>query len=196
MKTIKLIQFSLQNIIFKCILIFSKSVKAGKNLRIKGFPLIFLRKNASIILGDNVTLNSSNYGYHINMHSPVKLMADRENSTITIGNNTRIHGTCIHAFKRVTIGNNCLIAANTQIFDGNGHSTCNEKPEERINTFGDSSEIIIADNVWIGANCIILPGVKIGEGSIIAAGSVVVKEIPPFCIAGGNPAVFIKSLKK
>jgi len=60
---------------------------------------------------------------------------------------------------------------------------------------GHSQEepIIIEDDVWLGARVIILPGVKIGKGSIIAANSVVTKDVSPYTIIGGNPAVFIKS---
>ena len=47
--------------------------------------------------------------------------------------------------------------------------------------------------MWIGANCIVLPGVTIGAGSVVAAGSVVVKDIPPMSVAGGNPAKVIRS---
>lgn len=54
--------------------------------------------------------------------------------------------------------------------------------------------IYIGKNVWITTRCIILPGVKIGDNSIIAAGSVVTKDIPPNCLAGGNPAKVIKKL--
>ena len=54
---------------------------------------------------------------------------------------------------------------------------------------------IIEDDVWIGARSIILPGRKIGEGSIVAAGSVVTKDVEPFSIVGGNPAKLIKFRK-
>ena len=53
-------------------------------------------------------------------------------------------------------------------------------------------DIIIEDDVWIGANCIILSGVKISRGAIIAAGSVVIKDVAPFTIVGGVPARLIK----
>lgn len=193
MKLLKRIQFYIQSLLFKFYNL-KKGICLGKNIRIKGFPIVFLKKKGSIILEKNVTLNSSNFGYHINMHSPVKLMADRPNAKIIIGENSRIHGTCIHAYKQIKIGKNCLVAANTQIIDGSGHDLCLENPSNRINTIGDTKEINIEDNVWIGANCIILPGVTIGEGSVIAAGSVVSKDIPSRCVAAGNPAKIIKTL--
>ena len=65
--------------------------------------------------------------------------------------------------------------------------------EERINTTGTSKAVTIEDYVWIGANTIVLPGVTIGKGSVISANSVVVRDIPPMVVAGGNPAIVIKS---
>ncbi|RKD25322.1 maltose O-acetyltransferase [Caminicella sporogenes DSM 14501] len=53
----------------------------------------------------------------------------------------------------------------------------------------------IEDDVWIGARAIILPGVKIGKGSVIAAGAVVTKDVPPYAVVGGNPAKIIKFRK-
>ncbi len=159
---------------------------------INGRPLIDIRRGSNLYIGDGVTLNSKNKGYHINMHSPVKLFADRPDAKIRIGDKTRIHGACIHAYQSIAIGNNCLIAANCQIFDGNGHDLSFPAVEDRINTTGSSKPIVIEDNVWIGANSIVLPGVTIGRGSVISANSVVTKDIPPMVVAGGNPAVIIK----
>jgi acetyltransferase-like isoleucine patch superfamily enzyme len=155
--------------------------------------MIDVRHGGKIAIGDRVTLNSDNHGYHINMHSPVKLYADRAGATITIGEDTRIHGSCIHAYVSITIGKKCLIAANCQIFDGNGHSLSFDDVDNRIHTAGDSKPIVIEDCVWIGANAIILPGVTIGRGSVIGAGSVVTKDVPPMSIAAGNPARVLKT---
>lgn len=181
---LKLWFFKNKNIIFK------------QGVEFDSFPIISIKNRSTIIVGKNVRINSNNKGYHINMHSPVKLMADRPGAIIEIGDNTRIHGTCLHAYKKISIGANCLIAANTQIFDGNGHDLSFDNVDNRINTIGDAKEVCIEDSVWIGGNCIIMPGVHIGRGSIISAGSVVVKDIPEMCIAGGNPARVIKSYKK
>ncbi|OHB60982.1 MAG: hypothetical protein A2168_07195 [Planctomycetes bacterium RBG_13_50_24] len=172
-----------------------KGLHVGSGLKLIGMPLIDIRGNASVAIEDNVTLNSCNREYHVNMHSPVKLYADRNGAKIHIGKNTRIHGTCIHACEHIKIGENCLIAANTQIFDGHGHDLSFDNTANRINTEGGTQPIIIEDDVWIGINCIIIGGVTIGKGSIIGAGSVVTKSIPPFVIAAGNPARIIKDMK-
>ena len=155
-------------------------------------PIIDISNGAEIIIGDEVTINSQNLGYHINMHSPCKLFADRKGAKISIGEKSRIHGTCIHAYTSISIGRHCLIAANCQIIDSSGHDLSFDDVYNRVNTVGDSRPIVIEDAVWIGANSIILPGVTIGKGSVVAAGSVVVKDVPAMSVVAGNPAKVIK----
>jgi len=173
-----------------------KGIHVQGRITLVGIPIIDIGRNASLHIDDNVTLNSRNRGYHINMHSPVKLFADREGAEIRIGQNTRIHGACVHAYKSVTIGRNCLIAANCQIMDGSGHDLSFPNVEDRIHTRGDARPVVIEDNVWIGADSIVLPGVTIGRGSVISANSVVVRDVPPMALAGGNPASVIKDYSK
>ena len=167
----------------------------GTHLAVKGFPVVDISAGAGLTIGNNVVLNSQNLDYHVNMFAPVKLFADRENAVIKIGNNTRIHGSCIHAYELIEIGNNCLIAANCQIFDGNGHDLSFDNLENRIKTKGSSKPIHIGDNVWLGTGVIILPGVTIGNGSVVAAGSVVRNNIPAMVVAAGNPAVIIREYR-
>lgn len=175
---------------------FKQNVIVEGRIRVIGFPIIDVKKGCKVIVGDNVTLNSRNKGYHLNMHSPVKIFADKPGAIIKIGDNSRVHGTCIHAYESILIGKNCLFAANCHIIDCSGHdlSFCNV--EERLFTTGKCKPVTIEDGVWVGANSFILPGVTIGKGSIISANSVVVKDIPPMVIAGGNPAVIIKDFRK
>lgn len=166
-----------------------KGLKVGKGLVLRGRPIIDIRDGAKIEIGNEVTLNSQNYGYHISIYAPIKLFANiNQGAIVKIGDHTRIHGSCIHAREKIEIGNNCLIAGNCQIFDCSAHHLSFDDPTNRLNTPGETKPILVEDNVWIGANCIILPGVKIGHGSIIGAGSVVTKSIPPMVIAAGNPA--------
>ena len=170
-----------------------KNIEIKGKVTLNGIPLIEIMKGSRLYIGTDVSLNSNNKGYHINLHSPVKLLADRPGAVIRIGDKTRIHGTCIHAYQSVVIGNNCLIAANCQIFDGNGHDLSFPDVDNRINTKGTSKPVTIEDSVWIGANSIVLPGVTIGRGSVVSANSVVVKDVPPMVVVGGNPAVIIKN---
>lgn len=173
--------------------LFKKKIFIGKSVFFRGFPSVYVARGAKIVIGDDVTINSSNYRYHINMHSRSKLLADRCGAKIIIGNNTRIHGACIHARELVSIGSYCLIAANCHIMDSSGHDVSFDDVFNRVNTCGNTSSVVIEDGVWIGANVIILPGVKIGFGSIISAGSIVMSDVPSMVIASGNPARVVKS---
>ncbi len=163
----------------------------GKNPVLKGKPVI-LRFKGSIHIGNNVTLRSDDRGYHASIYAPTRLMTDgKDHTIIEIGDNTRINGASIHATERINIGKNCLIASNVIIIDSDGHGI---SPFERDLSNPVSSPVIIEDNVWIGMNSIILKGVRIGENSIIGAGSVVTKSIPANCVAAGNPARVVKLL--
>ena len=172
--------------------LYSARLILGKGVSFKRFPNILIDKAAKIEIGNGTIINSSNFGYHINMFAKCKLYADRPGARIRIGSKTRIHGSCVHAYSEILIGNNCLIAANSQIIDGNGHLLSFDQPDNRIHTKDEETPIVIENNVWIAANCIILGGTKIGEGSIITAGNVVKGKVPSRCIYGGNPAKLIK----
>ncbi len=168
----------------------SKGVTVGTNVIIKGKPII-LRLTGAIRLGNNVTLLSNSRRYHVSIYAPTRLMTDeKENAIIEIGDNTRINGASIHATEKISIGKNCLIAANVTIIDSDGHGL---SPVQRNLINPVSQPVIIEDNVWIGINSIILKGVKIGRNSVIGAGSIVTKNVPSNCVAAGNPACVVKT---
>ena len=83
----------------------------------------------------------------------------------------------------VTIGDNCQMAPNVAIYTA-GHPVY---PTTRNSAYEYGKAVTIGDNVWIGGNTVILPGVHIGNNTVIGAGSVVTKDIPDWCIAVGNP---------
>lgn len=121
---------------------------------------------------------------------------------ITIGNYTVIRErTFISADKEVKIGNYCFISSDVNIYDNNGHPVSPEKRkvqleklhEEPINNYdAENGAVIIEDDVWVGMRSIILKNVTIGCGAIVAAGSVVTKDVPPRTIVAGNPARVVK----
>ncbi len=127
--------------------------------------------------GENVTIWEN-----VQIDSPSKL---------TIGNNVSINRGCIiHAGGGIEIGDDILIGPNVVIYSQNHvHSDINKKIYEQGY---ETKKVTIFNNVWIGANSIILPGVKIESGSVIAAGSVVTKNIESNSVVAGKPATFIK----
>ncbi|HOK41453.1 MAG TPA: acyltransferase [bacterium] len=107
-------------------------------------------------------------------------------ANLTIGNDSFINFNCLlSAYEKIIIGNRVAISYNVTII------TETHNPEDE-NFKAIIKPVIIEDNVWIGANSLILPGVRIKEGAIIAAGSVVTKDVDEYTIVGGVPAKFIK----
>lgn len=110
-------------------------------------------------------------------------------NNVYLGEHVCFNGMQIHGSGKVTIGNyfhsgvECLIIAQNHNYEGE------EIPYDKTYIYKD---IEIGDFVWLGSRVMILPGTKIGEGAIIQGGSVVHGEIPPYAIAGGNPAKVFK----
>lgn len=168
----KLIQFIKKENSFN-----SKIVAIGKNSRIDDFAII-KNQNGKLKIGDNFTLgigaNLLTYG-----------------GSIEIGDNSLVNNfTVIYGHGGVKIGDNTQIAANCTIIPAKQNFSFLEIPNMYQ---GETTKgIKIGNNVWIGANSVILDGVEIGDDSIIGAGSVVTKSIPNNCISYGNPAKVIK----
>jgi acetyltransferase-like isoleucine patch superfamily enzyme len=119
---------------------------------------------------------------------------------IIIGNNCDLNGTCFVSYDEIEIGNFCQFASSSIISDTDFHPV---DPKSRLKQMKGESfsfdsvskkKIKIGNNVWVGWGTVILKGVTIGENSIIAAGSVVVSDIPSNCIAAGNPAKPVKNI--
>ena len=129
------------------------------------------------------------------------------NGSCTVGDFTLMNGALVMSEERIEIGSHCLISWNVGIADSDFHPLA---PAQRIIDahalapfFKDrpprpklrTAPVIISDNVWIGMNAIILKGVTIGENSVVAAGAVVTKSVPPNVVVAGNPAVVTKQLE-
>ncbi|MEQ1594216.1 MAG: acyltransferase [Casimicrobium sp.] len=95
---------------------------------------------------------------------------------------------------RVTIGANCMLAPRVYILDVD-HEFCSREIPIVLQGYS-SSEVIIDDDVWIGTQVVITKGVKVGRGAIIAANSVVTRDVLPFQIVGGAPARVLKDRPK
>ncbi len=112
-------------------------------------------------------------------------------SHIEVGKNFYANYNCtIIDVGKVKIGDNCMLAPNVAIYTA-GHPIF---PDTRNSTFEYGKEVTIGDNVWIGGNSVVCPGVSIGNNVVIGAGSVVVKDIPDNVIAAGNPCKVIRKI--
>lgn len=168
-------------------------VKHGRNCVVHGKLYIKLFPTANVTIGDNLYFSS---GWAINALCTNKrgILYATQNATITIGDNVGMSSTVLWAHESITIGNHVKIGGNCILMDTDAHNMDYVIRRGQYTDWGISSPIVIEDDVFIGANCIVLKGVTVGARSIIAAGSVVTKSIPADCLAGGNPAKVIRSL--
>lgn len=111
-------------------------------------------------------------------------------NNVILGNNVNFNGMKISSGGQVTIGDNFHSGKNCQII-ARIHNYENGEKIPYDNTYINKA-VVIEDNVWLGHNVTILGGVRIGEGAVLQACSLVVKDIPPLSIAGGNPANVFK----
>lgn len=101
------------------------------------------------------------------------------------------HGVLVTTSGGVTIGSRTLIGYGTAILSSNHRVPA--LPARVFDSGHENEAVVIGEDVWIGANCTILPGVKIGRGCIIAAGAVVTKSLPEYAVAAGVPARVLKT---
>lgn len=112
-------------------------------------------------------------------------------SNIEVGKNCFINYNCTMLDNaKVTLGDNCLLAPNVSIYTA-GHTLY---PDSRAFGYEYGIPVTIGDNVWIGGNTVICPGVHIGSNVVIGAGSVVTKDIPDWSFAAGNPCTVIRKI--
>lgn len=172
-------------------------IKYGHNCVVHGKLYINLFPSASVKIGDNLYFSS---GCAINALCSNKrgCIYATENAKIIIGNNVGMSSTVLWAHEKIIIGNYVKIGGNCILMDTDAHNIEYITRRGQYTDWGKTSPIVIEDDAFIGANCIILKGVTIGARSIIAAGSVINRSIPADCIAGGNPAKVIRffNLKK
>jgi acetyltransferase-like isoleucine patch superfamily enzyme len=162
----------------------------GKNNIIKGFLIFKMKKFSKFSLGSNNRFISHTRYNFVGINRPCSIMV-MESAELKIGNYNGFSGTAIFCANKIEIGNYCNFGGNTSIWDTDFHPL---DYELRRNKLGGTATgtIIIGDDVFIGANTIVLKGVSIGNRSIIGAGSIVTKDIPSDEIWAGNPAKFIR----
>ncbi|HOV08153.1 MAG TPA: acyltransferase [Spirochaetota bacterium] len=141
-------------------------------------PNIHLGKNCVIVGADGfrTTLTTVSYNGH--------------QGSIKIGDNVLImNGVRVSSASEIVIGDDCMLANFCYIMDADWHDIY-----DRTSSPGKTAPVILERGVWVGDSAIICKGVRIGENSIIGAGSVVRKDVPPNCVVIGNPARVVKKL--
>jgi acetyltransferase-like isoleucine patch superfamily enzyme len=166
---------------------FSKLILSNYYLRnaVTG-KMIMCRKKPTLSIKGKLTIGDACKIWSQINTTRISVFKDAE---LNIGKSTFINGARIAVKNRITIGNHVHIGPEVVIMDSDFHDAAD------LSLNGKSAEINIGDNVWIATRAIILKGVTIGEGAVIAAGAVVTKNVEPYTIVGGTPARLIKRIK-
>ena len=168
-----------------------------RSLVVYGLPMIRRAPGSSITFGERVVLNSRRNLNELSVIQPVSIRTVTESAAIELGDDTGMSGAVICAASSIVIGKRVLIGTNTMITDSDHHAVRIQPVSERrysARRFDAARPVRIEDDVFIGANCIILKGSFLGRGAVLGAGSVLAGRIPPYTIAAGNPAVPISTL--
>jgi acetyltransferase-like isoleucine patch superfamily enzyme len=164
----------------------AKYLSVGRNFIAQDNCEINCLSKRGLVFGDKVTVGS----YAI--IRPTNLYGGEPGEGLKIGNNSSIGPYAyIGCSGYIEIGDNVMMSPRVSIYSENHNFS--EASQPMIEQGVTRSFVKIEDDCWIAANSIILAGVTIGKGSIVAAGSVVTKDVPPYSIVGGNPAKIIKS---
>ena len=167
--------------------------------------VIFIKHLPSFLLGDIynayfLKFNKKEFGHigkNVKLGSPMYWMSPK---SIFIGDNTTIWGNAKFIISpkagKFEIKENCFVGQGLTVITNNH----NVRPPISMlqwevikdSHFDSNKDVIVEDDVWIGANVTLLPGIKVGRGAIIGACSVVTKNIPPYAIVVGNPAKIIR----
>jgi acetyltransferase-like isoleucine patch superfamily enzyme len=176
------------------------------------FKLIYYKNNKMLIAKNSIIdwkkmRGAGNGELSIGSNSVIKcrFSFDRPEGKIKIGNNTYIGNSHIISATEITIADDVIISWGVTIVDHDSHSIYWEYRMHDVKDWKlgykrwnniNMKPVFISNKVWIGFGVSILKGVNIGEGSVVAANSVVTKDVPPYSIVAGNPAKIIKYINK
>lgn len=163
-------------------------VETSDSVFFTGLPRIKMVKGGRIVLKENVTIHSWWYvNPGLNHRSTLAVISPE--AELILSDNVGISGSTIICSTKIIIGENTLIGADAFILDNDMHLPGIDGIW--LSTYGSTqagAPISIGRSCFIGARAIILKGVTIGEGSVVAAGAVVTRNVPPYSLAIGNPA--------
>lgn len=167
----------------------SYCAQVGKGLHLVGAPPLVVGEGR-IIIGESVTIDA-----------PTTFAFARisgKEAVLTVGDRSVVScDVAIFIASRVSIGADCIIGPGTTIFDNSAHPV---DPKARLTgkpmSASEIEPVAIEDNCWISSHVRILPGVRVGQGSVVGTSSVVTRDVPPYSLAVGNPAQVVRSLNR
>lgn len=187
--TLKLLLSLSFRTLFKLQCVFNR-VSIGGNEKVKGF--LAVKSHGLLSIGKDFVVNSGSWANPIGGSAKTQIIV-KEGGQCRIGNGVGISNTTIYCAEKITINDHVIIGGGCKIWDTDFHSL---DITNRIhgNDSPKTSPIEIGKGAFLGGGVLILKGVTIGKGSIVAPHSVVTKSIPSFQLWGGVPAKFIKEL--
>lgn len=169
-------------------------VRWGRGWKFYGVPILQKHRRSTLAIGDDLALRSIPHSNALGPFHPVILSTRRPGARLVIGRGFGMTGGTICAEESITIGDDVWVGGNCTITDTDFHPLI---LEERLAhpLDGATAPVVIEDGVFIGMQSLVLKGVRIGARSVIGAGSVVTRDIPPGVVAAGNPARVIRPLE-
>ena len=139
---------------------------------------IWVQRDGRLRLGPRVWLRTEHGGNRLTVFPGAR---------IEIGADSLVNGVMLHAKVEITVGQHARLGFGARLLDADLHDLDAETPE-RV------APIRLGDRVWIGADAIVLRGVTIGDDTVVGAGSIVTRDLPPRVFAAGNPARIVRSI--
>ncbi len=152
----------------------ARGVVGGHGLRAEAdVQIVRLDPDTRVAVGDDVLLAT---GVRLHLREP--------GARIEIGAGSFLnYRTELIAHERVVLGRGCLLAWDVQVLDSDSHPV-DDRPQ--------TAPVVLGDRVWVGCRATVLKGVTIGDGAVVAAGSVVTRDVPARALVGGNPATVLR----
>jgi acetyltransferase-like isoleucine patch superfamily enzyme len=169
-------------------------VQLGDSLRLIGQPIFDVAPDARVKIGSNVTMISLPEG-NLGGLSKGCSVGVEPGGKLTIGDSCGFSGVSIYCALEISIGSHLTCGVNVCIWDTDFHPLDAAARRANDRTAIVRKPVVIGDDVFLGANVLVLKGACIGDRAVIGAGSVVTGSIPPDEIWGGNPARFLKRLR-
>ncbi len=166
-----------------------RSVCASFGGRLRAERLPYMRGKGELHLGEEINLSGKSSFFFMRVAGV--------EPEIRIGDETFVgHACTFSAGKRIEVGNNCLIATMVRIHDNDGHPLDPERRRRHEGILADEcADVVIGDNVWVGAGSTILKGVTIGDNAVIGTGAIVTSDVPANTVVAGNPARVVRQLE-
>ncbi|TAE32274.1 MAG: acyltransferase [Cytophagales bacterium] len=156
-------------------------VEIGQGTCLSDLTIYIRGDNHHLLFGENCRMSGG------------ELWFEDHNCVISIGANTTIedaHLAASEPYKSITLGNDCMLSSRIEIRTGDSHSILNTQTGQRINY---AQNVVLGDHVWVGANAVILKGVKIDHNAIVSTGAIVTSNVLAHTLVAGMPARAIKA---